>query len=106
MDDNACSDGGKKREESVKRSDVIRRTVVISGDIVVEQHFNEFDMGKNHATATVSRQVELVHCFPFGMVCFHQLEIVFPFVANDFPAGEAADWDDHCDSVVLMFRCS
>lgn len=49
----------------------------------------------NHPSATIYTQSKFIEGITLWIISLQQVEICLPFVANDFAASEAADWDNH-----------
>ena len=66
-------------------------------NVVVEKLLNQVDVSEKHSTATVSLHSKLCKSLTFCLTRLEKSEVLFPFVPNDFPTGETADWDYHID---------
>ena len=78
--------------------------------VVMEQFFDEVDVGENHPSTAVPLELELVESLtgsgsartraqgaalvPLGDVLGEELKVGVPFVADDLSTRETTDWDD------------
>lgn len=62
---------------------------------VIQQFFDQVHMSQEHSSATISFQAKCVESITFRVFGLQQTQVCFPFVADDFAAGEAADWNNH-----------
>lgn len=52
-------------------------------------------MGKKHPSAAVSLQAQGIEGITLGVLGLEKPEVSLPFVTNNLPTCEAADWDNH-----------
>ena len=96
------------RSMAIKSYQPLSTGQLLQRTIVVQEFFDQVDMGQHHTPATVPFQLELVECVtkaqqrhgkhqaaavadknsPFAHVLSQQLKIGTPLVPNDFPARE------------------
>lgn len=74
--------------------DILLCLVSADAPIVVEQFDDEIDMCEQHTPAAVSRQPKLVEGDCFSLVSRQRFQERLPFVADDLPTCEAANWED------------
>lgn len=57
-------------------------------------------MGKKHPSTAVSLQAQGIKGITLGVLSLKKPKVSLPFVTNDLPTGEAANWDNHgCSSI-------
>lgn len=60
----------------------------------MKQFLNQVNVCQYHSTAAVPLQLKLIQCVSFAHVLRQVLQVLIPFVTNDFSARETAHWDD------------
>lgn len=91
----------KRKRGSVERtacpSSLCRQVpLFISGCyVIIQQLFNQINMCKKHATATIPLQPQLGKCLALGLSAGDERHIRVPFVSNNLAAGETANRNDH-----------
>ena len=65
----------------------------------MEELLDEVYVGEDHPSAAIAFEVEFCESLSFGASIKEEGKVGVPLVTDDLAAGEAADWNDHFDSV-------
>lgn len=68
----------------------------------MQQLFYQVHMRQHHPATTVSFELELIEGLAFAFVVGQELQVVIPFVADVFAAGETANRYNHWKGKVVV----
>lgn len=66
---------------------------------VVEQFFDEVDMGKDHAPTAVAPEAEGVQSVTLCVFRLQEDDVRLPFVTHNFATRKTADWNYHVSGI-------